>query len=66
LWPGYRNRQPSLLRTHPNSEERIDRLRSLAPAGQAFASETPVQPFLPGHWPPLVARPRQRWHGLWY
>jgi heat shock protein HtpX len=82
LLPGYRNRQPSLLRTHPNSAERIARLRALAQSaargpeyGAARAPEHSAvrppeslspHPLLATDWLPPRARPRQRWHGLWF
>lgn len=62
LWPGYRNRQPSVLRTHPNSEERVARLKSLATGTSGFSSMEDLW-----HAPQAdVTPPRQRWHGLWY
>jgi heat shock protein HtpX len=66
LIPGRRNRQPSLLRTHPHSEQRIARLKALVPeaAAQAIAE---LPPFLvPSDWQVPNRRPRHRWHGLWY
>ena len=65
FWPGYRNRQPSLLRTHPNSEARIARLQTLLPAPQDFAADDPAQRIDPSAWALPAPRPRQRWHGLW-
>ncbi|MGF1552749.1 MAG: zinc metalloprotease HtpX [Paracoccaceae bacterium] len=63
LMPGRRTPEPSLLRTHPPSGERIARLRALAP---------PPRPVLapPGRAEPWPARPlappRYRRAGFWY
>jgi heat shock protein HtpX len=66
LFPGRRNPQPSLLRTHPNSEERIARLRSLVPELPPAPEEPPGSALFPTGWDAHVAAPRHRWHGLWY
>jgi len=65
LLPGFRLPEPSLLRTHPVTEERIKRL--LAMEGQYQRQH----PFSSGHAtdklphsPPK--RPRRRWTGLWH
>lgn len=65
LFPGRRNRQPSLLRTHPHSEDRIARLRELAANGDRHAPPEEA-PLLHAAWPMATGRPRHRWHGLWY
>ena len=66
--PGYREYQPSILRTHPTTEERVARLHSLLQSGSIYK-----QPFTPNfrstyhaysHIP--VAHPRQRFFtGIW-
>jgi heat shock protein HtpX len=67
LLPGRRMPEPSLLRTHPPTEERIERLLSLL--GEA---ETPAWPTgsIGQRLPPLldlgVGRPRFRATGYWY
>jgi heat shock protein HtpX len=67
LLPGRRMPEPSLLRTHPPTEERIERLLSLL--GDA---ETPAWPTGPigQRLPPLLdlgaGRPRFRATGYWY
>lgn len=66
LMPGYRLPEPSLLRSHPPTEERIARLRALqaeAPApAPAFEEAMP--------WPQaraaVATRPRGRVLGYWY
>lgn len=62
LFPGWGNPEPSWLRTHPPTDERIRRLQALAPAApwQIYAPifAYPLQP---------VARlPRWRIGGLWH
>ena len=71
--PGRRVPEPSILRTHPPTDERIERLLELRP-------ESPAPPRLPEAWRPypqqepawtppvLVRRQRPSWHlsGLWY
>lgn len=64
--PGYRLPEPSVLRTHPPTEERIARLKSL--------SGTPSLPLLPSRaadrieaaWPMVHGMPRGRLIGFWY
>ena len=63
--PGRRIPQPSLLRSHPTTEERIERL--LAFEGQPMLPPIDVAP------EPIAAlagaagmRPRTRWPGVWY
>ena len=63
--PGYRLPEPSVLRTHPPTEERIARLKSL--------SGKPALPPLPtrgdrieADWPTVRRMPRGRVIGFWY
>ncbi len=66
LLPGRRIPDPSLLRTHPPTEQRVARLRELAGAGDG-PDETPPGPIsLPETLIPIQRRPRLHWHGLWY
>jgi heat shock protein HtpX len=64
LMPGYRLPEPSLLRSHPPTEQRIARLRELqaaAPAESAFQGALA--------WPSaraVTARPRGHVLGYWY
>lgn len=66
--PGRQIPEPSLLRTHPPTEERIRRLLALRHE-PGFAAQprlrTPGNPRIPGHGPVQSA---PRWHigGLWY
>ncbi|KAA0679454.1 zinc metalloprotease HtpX [Roseomonas genomospecies 6] len=66
LLPGRRNPHPSVLRTHPDTDERIQRLLSLeqiAPMQPVFGPRNVV---LPAHLAPPGHRPRWRVSGLWY
>ena len=66
ILPGRRMPDPSLLRTHPPSKERIRRLLELyAPAGPLpEIKDGPVD--LPAYAAARLAPPRLRWHGAWY
>ena len=65
MLPGPRVPEPSLLRTHPPTEERVARLLSLAPAVPPRPVPAGVAGF--GHnVPPVPRRPRRHVHGLWY
>ena len=65
--PGRRIPQPSLLRSHPKTEDRIKRLEAL--------TDRPLLPQIdlgpgpadlsPGHGPTAM-RPRYRWTGVWF
>jgi heat shock protein HtpX len=65
--PGRRIPHPSLLRSHPSTEERIARLRTLQ--GRPMLPHIPIteEPMAsmlgPG---PMAMRPRYRWTGVWY
>lgn len=66
LLPGRKLPQPSLLRSHPPTHERIKRLRQL--------ESEPMEPLILPSEPPaifpgfvsILGRPRYRWTGLWY
>lgn len=68
--PGRRIPEPSLLRTHPPTEERIRRLLSLyeaVPAERMAARGLlPERLVLPDHFVPAGGRPRFRRFGVWY
>ncbi len=64
LLPGRREPEPSLLRTHPATEERIRRLLELTPPP---VETLPLGYFaLPDSLPLVVRRPRWRISGLWH
>ena len=65
--PGRRVPDPSLLRTHPPTERRVQRLLSLAPPARRAAP--PPARVMPRGLPPspeALAAPRWHLHGLWY
>ncbi len=65
--PGRRIPDPSLLRTHPPTEQRVERLRELARERDDADLPRPPEPIaLPGSLGAVAGRPRMRWHGLWY
>lgn len=64
LFPGRRMPDPSLLRTHPSTDERIRRLLALYAPPAEHAPATPVR--LVRGYPAVAARPRWRATGLWY
>jgi heat shock protein HtpX len=67
LLPGRRIPDPSLLRTHPPTEQRVERLRELARKMGRPDEEPPAAPIvLPGSLIRVARPPRLRWHGLWY
>lgn len=63
LLPGWGNPEPSWLRTHPATSERIERLMEIKPSRPAIpwgdASFHPMNV-------QLIRSPRWRWPGLWY
>lgn len=65
LMPGRRVPEPSLLRTHPSSWERVRRLMSLLPEDSSpFRAERPLVLDLAHR--PIRPNPRWRASGLWY
>lgn len=66
LLPGWGNPEPSWLRTHPPTEERIRRLLALAPVRRpALAGLAAGRPALPGGAAVTAARPRWHLGGVW-
>jgi heat shock protein HtpX len=70
LFPGYQNPEPSLLRTHPDTDERIERLLELreAPArlGVPMIDYDITTVVLPDGYH-VIRRPRQRYiSGIWH
>ncbi len=67
LLPGRRIPEPSLLRSHPPTAERIRRLLELAEPAHPPMRRHPSEPLvLPGPLRIVETRPRWRWPGLWY
>lgn len=68
LLPGRRVPDPSLLRTHPPTCQRIRRLMQLREHRPVLSALRPaVGPVrVPGAWRSVSRPPRHRWNGLWY
>jgi heat shock protein HtpX len=64
--PGPRIPDPSLLRSHPSTKERIRRLLALHRTKPASAFREPVPLSLPTGLPDVRDRPRRRLTGWWY
>lgn len=67
--PGQRVPQPSLLRTHPPTEQRVQRLLDLTEQRpQRLDTLVPAAPriVLPRGFVPVERPPRWRWLGVWY
>jgi heat shock protein HtpX len=67
--PGRRIPEPSLLRTHPQTEERIARLMALKPAlagGERLPFEEPAFDARAGMGRPVLPPPRWHISGLWH
>jgi heat shock protein HtpX len=64
MLPGPRIPDPSLLRTHPPIEKRINQLLSLSPSEDAITSEKSIN--VPLDYPAIRLRPRRRVSGMWY
>jgi heat shock protein HtpX len=65
--PGRRVPVPSLLRSHPRTEDRIERLRALADRPllpQMAIAEDPMVSLV--GLGPVAMRPRYRWTGVWF
>jgi heat shock protein HtpX len=66
LMPGYRLPEPSLLRSHPPTEQRIARLRALQAAAPAPAPAFEDAMPWPGARAAAAPRPRGHMLGYWY
>jgi heat shock protein HtpX len=64
MFPGRRMPDPSLLRTHPSTDERIRRLLALQPVPSGPPAAERVR--FVRHMPVIEAPPRWRPSGLWY
>lgn len=63
--PGRRVPQPSLLRSHPRTEDRIARLQKLERKPKPPPILVEDEPFT-GAWQTAAIAPRVRWPGVWY
>lgn len=68
LFPGRRVPDPSLLRTHPSTEERIRRLMRLRGEVSSPPLSRPAARVVvvPATIMPVARPPRYRWPGIWY
>jgi heat shock protein HtpX len=66
LFPGRRLPEPSLLRTHPPTEERVRRLLALQPQGRPLRRRGALSRLPSSTHPPIRRRPRWHLNGLWY
>ena len=67
LMPGWRSPEPSLLRTHPPTRERIERLLALgAPARPRLAPVPEVASLAPAGWPEIRRPPRPHVIGFFH
>ena len=67
LFPGYKEPYPSLLRTHPETEERIKRLMSLLKRKPLFKSLNDLMEYsVPEHLVGISRKPKWRIGGIWY
>jgi heat shock protein HtpX len=63
--PGSRSPEPSLLRSHPRTEDRVARLNSLAPEPEPYIVFPDERPDLGGAITQVSRRPRVRMTGVW-
>jgi heat shock protein HtpX len=66
FFPGRRLPDPSLLRTHPPTQERIERLLELEPAAAAVPHPPSVASLASAAFPPVERRPGWHLNGVWY
>ena len=66
IFPGRRIPDPSLLRTHPRTEDRIARLSALAPREPVTPQEQPSSLSVPVRIVRVQRRPRLHWTGAWH
>ena len=66
MLPGQRIPDPSILRSHPRTEDRIARLMSLRPGARPYVAAPDRRPEPPTRTVPVIRPPRFRTMGLWY
>lgn len=66
MFPGQRIPDPSLLRTHPPTEERIRRLLAVKPQTSPYPPIIAGSLRVPGEFRTVTRDPRRRWTGAWY
>lgn len=63
--PGKKDPHPSILRTHPHTRKRIERLTHLAEAKERDILESQGRMVLPDRFPEVLRPPRWHWFGPW-
>src|SRR6056297_208189 len=67
VMPGRKNPDPSLLRSHPHTENRLERLYKLGEQHQSLKEvDVPGEDILSGRYSPVRDKPRWKWWGGWY
>lgn len=67
IMPGRKNPDPSLLRSHPHTEKRLERLYKLGEQHQPEKEiDVPGEDILSGRYSPVRDKPRWKWWGGWY
>jgi heat shock protein HtpX len=66
FFPGRREPSPSLLRTHPETGERIARIRSMVEVYSPRLSLRDIVDWLPVRLARVQRPPGRRWGGMWY
>ncbi|MGC9325411.1 MAG: zinc metalloprotease HtpX [Desulfomonilia bacterium] len=64
--PGRKVPQPSILRTHPHTKERVERLLAMVEDQEEPFSGIHDGPVLPDHFPRVERMPRWHWFRPWY
>jgi heat shock protein HtpX len=65
--PGRKVPQPSLLRTHPHTKERVEKLMRLAQdESMTFSHSVDRNILLPENYPVIDRNPRYHWYKPWY
>ena len=63
--PGSRSPEPSILRSHPRTEDRVARLRALRQEPEPYVDYPDERPHIGGGFVPVKRRPRVRVTGVW-
>jgi len=57
---------PSMLRTHPHTEKRLEKLAAMAVEGERPSFCAAAERLLPDHYAVVTRKPRWRVSGLWH
>ena len=66
ILPGSRLPEPSLLRSHPRTQDRVERLLSLRPEPEPYVVYSEEHPEIGNSITRVIRRPRVRMPGIWY